>query len=636
MSATNRHHRMLLTAAGLAMSGALMVACGHAHGERATNGNGNSADSAAVSTTPAESSSSTTPSATNPSGMSPSTTSPSTTTPSSINPATTNGTSTARHHRTRRDSNYANPSSNPSSQPSASEPASAATGGNATASATTTTRHHGRKPAVNGAESTDNASSAVPDQTASATTPTARRHRGAAETSNTETAKTDTSNASPNAESASNGLSVSGANAMPVGATCTAAAPGASYESSYSPTAASLSTPANVTVSSDVQSAKDQSRRDTAASHAQQPYDINRPNDASSLSKTPTNTPDTVGGSLGHRDTTASAVRRDTSANAYGNWSVTASQPRHDTASASSMTVATNNNPSASVSVGTSGQSGNAVSSISSSGTLPPCGWPAGAKGAFLNDAQVADAAIIANSVDSAISAGIAAKTQNAAVRDYAQMMIRDHSEANSQLASLVDRTKIAPAENEIADGIVRDTTGHTFAAPASTTAMNRVEGQKVTPVTQPQAQPSKTNVPAAPKPAHIDTVEAPAMGGTGSNPAVKDADTRVNVYDYNSPSSTSAKPDTTKVTAPTMAAPTTTAAPSTTASQPLTGDDKNYIDFMVQAHQQLLDALDNRLIPFAWNPDLKSALTAMRPVVQRHLDRARELQRGQTTTSQY
>lgn len=69
-----------------------------------------------------------------------------------------------------------------------------------------------------------------------------------------------------------------------------------------------------------------------------------------------------------------------------------------------------------------------------------------------------------------------------------------------------------------------------------------------------------------------------------------------------------------------------------TTALSSLQGDsgsdfDKAYIDLQVTEHQQVLTALDQKLIPAAQNPDLKAALVAFEPKVAAHLKKAQELQ---------
>jgi putative membrane protein len=53
---------------------------------------------------------------------------------------------------------------------------------------------------------------------------------------------------------------------------------------------------------------------------------------------------------------------------------------------------------------------------------------------------------------------------------------------------------------------------------------------------------------------------------------------------------------------------------------------DKAYADSEVTMHQQVLDALDNVLIPAAQNADLKNVLTAAREKVNGHLEHAKAL----------
>ncbi len=56
---------------------------------------------------------------------------------------------------------------------------------------------------------------------------------------------------------------------------------------------------------------------------------------------------------------------------------------------------------------------------------------------------------------------------------------------------------------------------------------------------------------------------------------------------------------------------------------------DKMYIDAQVDAHQKVLSALDNELIPNADNADLKKLLQGLRPRVESHLSLARDLQQA-------
>jgi putative membrane protein len=54
---------------------------------------------------------------------------------------------------------------------------------------------------------------------------------------------------------------------------------------------------------------------------------------------------------------------------------------------------------------------------------------------------------------------------------------------------------------------------------------------------------------------------------------------------------------------------------------------DKAYIDHEVAYHQQVIDAASKVLIPNAKNPELKSALEGAAPLLQGHLDHAKQIQ---------
>ena len=54
---------------------------------------------------------------------------------------------------------------------------------------------------------------------------------------------------------------------------------------------------------------------------------------------------------------------------------------------------------------------------------------------------------------------------------------------------------------------------------------------------------------------------------------------------------------------------------------------DKAYIDHEVAYHQQVIDAIDNTLIPGAKNAELKALLVKVRPAFVAHLEHARQLQ---------
>jgi putative membrane protein len=63
---------------------------------------------------------------------------------------------------------------------------------------------------------------------------------------------------------------------------------------------------------------------------------------------------------------------------------------------------------------------------------------------------------------------------------------------------------------------------------------------------------------------------------------------------------------------------------------------DKEYIDHEVAYHQQVIDAASKVLIPSAQNAELKSALEGAAPLLQGHLDHAKQIQSslGSSTTS--
>ena len=54
---------------------------------------------------------------------------------------------------------------------------------------------------------------------------------------------------------------------------------------------------------------------------------------------------------------------------------------------------------------------------------------------------------------------------------------------------------------------------------------------------------------------------------------------------------------------------------------------DRAYIDHEVAYHQQVLDAINNTLIPNAQNAELKALLQQTAPAIEAHLQHAKELQ---------
>jgi putative membrane protein len=60
---------------------------------------------------------------------------------------------------------------------------------------------------------------------------------------------------------------------------------------------------------------------------------------------------------------------------------------------------------------------------------------------------------------------------------------------------------------------------------------------------------------------------------------------------------------------------------------------DKAYIDHEVQYHQQVLDALDQQLLPNTQNAELKALLEQSRPAFVAHLDMAKQIQASLPTS---
>jgi putative membrane protein len=57
------------------------------------------------------------------------------------------------------------------------------------------------------------------------------------------------------------------------------------------------------------------------------------------------------------------------------------------------------------------------------------------------------------------------------------------------------------------------------------------------------------------------------------------------------------------------------------------TAFDRTYIDHEVAYHQQVLDAIDQVLLPNAKNAELKALITSVRPVIASHLQQAKLIQ---------
>jgi putative membrane protein len=74
-----------------------------------------------------------------------------------------------------------------------------------------------------------------------------------------------------------------------------------------------------------------------------------------------------------------------------------------------------------------------------------------------MSDAQIAHVVMTANSGDSASGVFAQANARNAQVKEYAQMMVRDHGGANKQLWELTQRLSITPEEAEVSRQLLMD-----------------------------------------------------------------------------------------------------------------------------------------------------------------------------------
>lgn len=78
----------------------------------------------------------------------------------------------------------------------------------------------------------------------------------------------------------------------------------------------------------------------------------------------------------------------------------------------------------------------------------------ASAPAAGPSDAEIAHIVVTANSLDSTAAAAALGRTKNAKVRDFAQMMLTDHSAVNRQAIALATRLGVTPADNDVSRGL--------------------------------------------------------------------------------------------------------------------------------------------------------------------------------------
>ena len=84
----------------------------------------------------------------------------------------------------------------------------------------------------------------------------------------------------------------------------------------------------------------------------------------------------------------------------------------------------------------------------------PAAGAPAAAA---LGDPQIAHVAVTADAIDSAAGAFAATKTKNAAVKDFARTMVRDHGAVNKQAVALAQKLNVTPQDNDVSRQLQSD-----------------------------------------------------------------------------------------------------------------------------------------------------------------------------------
>ena len=72
-----------------------------------------------------------------------------------------------------------------------------------------------------------------------------------------------------------------------------------------------------------------------------------------------------------------------------------------------------------------------------------------------LSDPEVAHVAVTANSIDIDMAKFALTRTHNAAVKQFAQTMITDHSAVNAQAAALAQKLGVTPADNAVSQSLL-------------------------------------------------------------------------------------------------------------------------------------------------------------------------------------
>ena len=76
---------------------------------------------------------------------------------------------------------------------------------------------------------------------------------------------------------------------------------------------------------------------------------------------------------------------------------------------------------------------------------------------ADLNDLEMAHVAVTASNIDIAYAHLALAFSENAAIREFAETMIRDHSAVNGQVAALAKKLNVEAQDNALSQQLLRD-----------------------------------------------------------------------------------------------------------------------------------------------------------------------------------
>jgi predicted outer membrane protein len=168
-------------------------------------------------------------------------------------------------------------------------------------------------------------------------------------------------------------------------------------------------------------------------------------------------------------------------------------------------------------------------------------------------------------------------KAQNAEVKAYAQQVVAEHK----QLLAATPKSVGAAPTGAAPSGTAPGTPGRAGAG-ATDTAGRSAAGRATT--------------PPPPAPATPSTVGATSAGGSAE---------------------------------PMLSQLKQQADSMRTVLQGLSGAefDRAYIDHQAMAHQKVLDMINQQMMPGATDPQVKQALEGARPVVEGHLQRAKDLQ---------